>query len=210
MGTLDNNGIYIYDENDRPAPLHTLLNLGQAAQSAAIGDITGHSLIMPVADVAERNAYGDDMAAAGRPASPERPLWAETANNGVVHRNRGAGWEQVYVPHIEKYVPPNTSTAWEFSNALYLKNGHVTARIRTLRTGGPWSGSSAKFWDALPERFRPPEFLHQPVFVHNRRDAYRTALFTISPDGSGRLRGTTIGRGNWVNATITWPVGEVA
>lgn len=208
MGTLDNNGIYIYDENDRPAPLHTALNLGQAAQSAAIADITGHSLMMPVANAAERDAYGQDMAAAGRPASPERPLWAETANNGVVHRNRGAGWEQVYVPHIEKFVPTNSDPLWTFSNALFLKNGYVTAKIRTKRLGGPWSASSATFWGPLPERFRPPETLFQSVYVHLRRDVYRSALFVISPDGSGNLRSATIGQDNWINATITWPVGE--
>lgn len=209
MGTLDDNGIYIYDENDNPSPLQTLLNLGQASISAAFADLYGHSLIKPVADVAERNAYADEMRAIGRPPTPQRPLWAETANNGVVHRNRGSGWEQVFVPHIEKYVPTNRDPLWDFNNALFLKNGYVTAKVRTKRLGGAWSATSANFWGSVPERFRPPETLFQTVYVHLRRDVYRSALFVIGADGSGSLQSATVGNGNWVNATLTWPVGDV-
>lgn len=36
MGTLDGNGIYIYDTDDQVAPLQTLLNLGQSATSQAL------------------------------------------------------------------------------------------------------------------------------------------------------------------------------
>lgn len=209
MGTLDDNGIYVYDENDRPAPLHTTLNLGMASVSATVADLTAHSLIKPVANVAERNAYEDEMRAIGRPPTPEAPLWVETANNGVVHRHRGAGWEQVFVPHIEKYVPTNSDPLWQFNNALFLKNGYVTAKVRTKRLGGAWSANSAMFWGALPERFRPPEALYQTVYVHLRRDVYRSALFIIGADGSGSLQSATISKGNWINATLTWPVGDV-
>lgn len=205
MGALDDNGIYVYDENDRPSPLHTLLNLGQASVSATVGDIMGHALIKPVANDAERNAYEQAMRSAGYAPTPATPLYVDVATSGIIYRHRGAGWEQIHAPGVETYVPTNSDAGWTFLNRIFLKNGMATARIRTRRLGPAWSNSSAQFWGALPSRFRPPETLFQPVYVHLRQDVYRSALFVINENGSGALQSATIGTNNWINATITWP-----
>ena len=41
MGTLDSNGVYIYDTTDAVSPLHTLLNVGQQSVSDALGEVNG-------------------------------------------------------------------------------------------------------------------------------------------------------------------------
>jgi hypothetical protein len=40
MGYIDENGVYVYDEADLFAPVHTALNLGQTSISEALGDLT--------------------------------------------------------------------------------------------------------------------------------------------------------------------------
>jgi hypothetical protein len=40
MGTIDDNGIYFYEATDAVSPLHTLLNVGQASVSSAIGNVS--------------------------------------------------------------------------------------------------------------------------------------------------------------------------
>lgn len=39
MGAIDANGVYIYSEDDPASPFSDLLNLGQSAQSVALGDL---------------------------------------------------------------------------------------------------------------------------------------------------------------------------
>src|SRR5690625_7401937 len=107
MGSLDDNGIYIYDETDQISPIHTYSNLGQASTSAAIEYLHEHTLIMPVANAAERNAYASDMGAAGRPASLARRLWVEGQDTGAVERNHDVGWQRMSGYTVETYVCDN-------------------------------------------------------------------------------------------------------
>lgn len=207
MGSLDNNGIYIYDETDQISPIHTYSNLGQASTSAAIEYLHEHTLIMPVANAAERNAYAADMAAAGRPASLARPLWVERADTGAVERNRGAGWHRMIDNALETYSPPNSDPGWQFENALWKKNGWVTCRVRTKRLNSAWSGNGT-LWGPLPTRFRPPSFQVAPMLVYIRNDYHRAGLLTIHSNGSAVMNNARVNRNNWVNASLTWPTND--
>lgn len=204
MGSLDANGVYIFDTTDKVAPLHTTLNLGQASVSASVADIHRHSLILPVANTAERDAYEADMRAAGNPPTQAAPLWVEVADSGDVYRNRGAGWKQLIDESMEEFVPTNSDPAWVFNNKLYMRNGVVVAKIAAKRTGPAWSGNGA-LWQSLPPRFRPLDDMHVAAFVHKRNDIHKATMCTIfADDGGCQITNTTVATGNWVRATITW------
>ncbi len=206
MGSLDDNNVYVYDENDPISPLPTFMNLGQASVSAAIGEIRDHSLIMPVANAAERDAYEAQMRSEGRAPTPASPLYVDRADTGAVEKHNGSGWKRFVDNTLEQYQLVNTDPLWFFNNIALKKNGWVTVRIRSSRRDAAWNGSRARFWTSMPARFRPPgHHIQFPVFVHVRNDWFRSALFTIEPDGTGYLEGTLVGAGNWIYGTATWP-----
>lgn len=210
MGSLDDNGIYVYDENDRPAPLHTLLNLGQASTSAAVSDLRSNAVIKNVANITERNAYEQDMRDAGYPPTTERPLYVDRADNGALERNRGTGWETMVDNTLLSSAMNNPSTAWTRDNRFFKKNGWVQMRLRQRRDGPAWDGT-ATLTDSMhliPARFRPSEFVVDVGFVHHRNDVYRTVLITVQPDGRITANNLRIATGNWLNANIVWPTDD--
>ncbi|WP_152203643.1 hypothetical protein [Georgenia thermotolerans] len=52
-------------------------------------------IIVPVANVTERNAYAAARAAEGRPASASDPIYVDRADTGTTERNSGSGWRTV-------------------------------------------------------------------------------------------------------------------
>jgi len=208
MGSLDDNGIYIYDETDQISPIHTYSNLGQASTSAAIEYLHEHTLIMPVANAAERDAYASDMASAGRPASTARPLWVERADTGGVERNTGAGWHRMIDNRLQDASAAMNSwepNYWMLDNTLYKKNGWVFFQLRQQRLSTPISGTSSGAVPTIPSAYRPHRNIYGPAYIHRRNSYQRAIRATIFTSGVVRLTDLAMSVNNWVNGTFTWP-----
>ena len=97
MGTLDENGVYIYDNTDQLTPFSTLLNLGQTATSNALklsreSMIQDYSIFKSVANATAQNNYLNQMIADGFPPSPSNPLYVIREDTGNIMRHDGTGW----------------------------------------------------------------------------------------------------------------------
>src|SRR5690625_3316861 len=207
MGSLDDNGIYVYDENDRPAPLHTLLNQGQASVSAALEHVHEHTLIMPVDNAAERDAYASDMASAGRPASTARPLWVERADTGAVERNTGDGWHRMIDNRLQDASAAMNSwdpNYWMQGSTLYKKNGWVFFQLSQQRLTTPLSGTTSGAVPIMPTAYRPHNNTYWPAYVHRRNSYQRVVITTIFPSGVVRLTDLARAVNNWLYGTFTW------
>lgn len=214
MGSLDNNGIYIYDETDQVSPIHTFENLGQASVSQAIDDIHQHTLIMPVANVTERTAYENEMRSAGRPPSQARPLWVEMASDGTVYRNLGTGWRKLIDDYFDRYNFTGTSGGVERAYTYVIKKGGwVQLNINEKRTAAEWTGDRQIIGPEsgagqMPARFRPAVGTSTVGFVHRRDDHHRPFLIMVGPDGVVHGYNMVLQSGNWYRASVVWPVIE--
>lgn len=213
MGSLDENGIYIYDETDQVSPIHTYSNMGQASTSAALEYVHEHTLIMPVANAAERDAYASDMASAGRPASTARPLWVERADTGAVERNRGAGWHRMIDNSLDRHDFTGTSGGVERNSYIVKKNGWVSLTIREKRYAAAWSGDrmiigATSGGGTMPSRFRPSANVYTTGFIHLRNDYHKPFQIAVASNGNVMGYNMRLNTGNWYSATLTWPTND--
>lgn len=213
MGQLDENGIYIYDEDDPIAPIHTTLNLGMASTSATISDIHSHSLIKPVANASERSAYETEMRNAGFPPSLERPLWVEMQSDGAVYRNRGAGWHRMIDNSLDRHNFTGTSGGVERDSYVIKKNGWVSLVIREKRFAANWSGDREIMGPnsgggVIPARFRPTSNVFGVGFVYLRNDIHKPFSIIVFPNGTVMGYDMRLQTGNWYSATISWPTND--
>lgn len=103
MGTIDENGIYLYDDTDG-APVASLLNVGQQSVSNAIAALGTYK---NVANTAAR----DTLSLAFNP-SPTRPLYVhrrDAPSGFELECNKGAGFYSVSGGSRFRYVIPTAS-----------------------------------------------------------------------------------------------------
>lgn len=130
MGSINSAGVYVYDETDQISPIHSLLNLGMDSVSDALDLINAHSLIMPVASQAERDAYTQRMIDAGLPPSPTNVLRVDRTDLDRTERNDGSGWSVDGIRfqrfHAEWTLPRYT-----------VRTGGVMSPVDALQIGDP-------------------------------------------------------------------------
>jgi hypothetical protein len=102
MGTVDANGIYMYEDTDPLVPFASLLNTGQASVSAKFASIDP-GLIHYVANVTER----DDLASTFLP-SASKPLFVyrgnATSGRNIEYTTNGTDWLTPIIARGESYT----------------------------------------------------------------------------------------------------------
>lgn len=163
MGSINSAGVYVYDETDQVSPLHTLLNLGMDSVSESLDLITAHSLIMPVASQAERDAYQQRMIDAGMPPSVTNVLRVDRTDLDRVERNDGTGWAVEGIKfqrfHAEWTLPRYTVrtggtltnvAAVQIGEPLAYPNADNGSHSVALYTSGIYAVSARVRWTGRP------------------------------------------------------------
>jgi hypothetical protein len=209
MGTIDDNGIYFYEDTDAVSPLHTLLNVGQQSISDAF-DATAR--IFPVANVAARTA----LATAYSPTT-SKPLYVHRADAGAAkeleYSTNGSTWTTVPAG----YTAPITFAAYlgsETPGALGPNRQPIGGSTYTqpptyqkvnnrVYLGGIVMNTASVALDAtvawLPVGFRP----HPTADTNGRRRFIApmsgTGVGTIDISGDGKIHGAGTGPGDNVS-----------
>lgn len=194
MGSLNEQGAYIYDESDQISPIHTLLNLGSTAAGEMVARVHEHALIMPVANQSERDAY---YASEG-PGTATKPLYVDRADLNTVERNNGTGWKTFASQQNSigwtgpatwglDYATNSTAQFRKINDVVYAR-GLLRPGSGVIVTGAIEAEGKTASLGVLPAGMHPQTTLRIPItrWVAGGTNPPMTAgaIFTVSESGN--------------------------
>lgn len=196
MGTIDSNGIYLYEDTDSVSPLHTLLNIGQTSVSNAF---QSSAQFKNVADAAARATFVSDRTTAGRPPTAADPVFVYQRDiDSFLRSTDGTTWKQSY---------RSPQGQWTLSGAVAVSSGVFTVAPVATPVGTPDTGISNAAGAITLARAGIYDLSVSSVWngVGGNRRALIATINGSSIDGSGNVAGG----GRVVGSHVQPPTGSV-